>query len=264
MGSDEKIGGIDLIHVIVHDSASRVRVDGLHGINFVVPENDTHDFFGISKENVHRVALDAERAGARTEVVADIERADEFVQERALSEVLADAKFNDVFVEGGRVSHTVNTRNGRHDNHVLSSREQRGGGSKAKAVDVFVDGKVFFDVGVGRSDVSLRLIVVIVGDIILHRILREETFELLVELCRKGFVVAQHERWFPYFFDDPCQRERLSGAGDAEQNLCGQPALHALCKVVNCFRLVAGRRKLGKELERLHGEFTENESPPRK
>ena len=46
----------------------------------------------------------------------------------------------------------------------------------------------FSMIGVGRGDVGLGLVVVVVADEVLHRVLREELLELAVELGRQGLV----------------------------------------------------------------------------
>ena len=85
----------------------------------------------------------------------------------------------------------------------------------AHFIDLVVDGRVFFDVGVGRGDIRLRLVVIVVGDEVFDRIVREHLLELGAELSREGLVVRQNERRTVRLGDDVRHREGLAGARDA-------------------------------------------------
>ena len=50
----------------------------------------------------------------------------------------------------------------------------------------------FFYICVGAGDIRLRLIIVVIGNKILHRVFGEEFPELTAKLCGKGLVVCQH------------------------------------------------------------------------
>ena len=50
------------------------------------------------------------------------------------------------------------------------------------------------DVGVRRRHISLGLVVVVVGDKILHCVVWEEFFEFAVELCRQSLVMGDDQR----------------------------------------------------------------------
>ena len=49
--------------------------------------------------------------------------------------------------------------------------------------------------------------------------MREEIAELLVELGSKRLVVGEDQRWPVSRGDHVCHRERLAGAGNAQQGL---------------------------------------------
>ncbi len=70
------------------------------------------------------------------------------------------------------------------DATIITSLPLRKGrrGGMAQLVDLVVDGGVLLDVGVGGGDVGFGLVVVVVGDKILHRVIREELLELAVKL----------------------------------------------------------------------------------
>jgi hypothetical protein len=52
------------------------------------------------------------------------------------------------------------------------------GGGKAKAVDLFVDGGIFFDVDVSLRNVRFGLIVIVIGDEIGDGVIGKEGFAL--------------------------------------------------------------------------------------
>ena len=119
-----------------------------------------------------------------------------------------------------RTAHTVNARYGRHDNDVLSAREQGADGREAKLVDVLIDGEVFLYVCVRRRQVGFWLVIVIVRNIVFHGVVREESFHLLVQLGGKRLVVAEDKGGASDVGDDISHRERLSRTCHTEQHLC--------------------------------------------
>ena len=62
-----------------------------------------------------------------------------------------------------------------------------------QAVDLLIDGGILFDVGIRVSDIGLRLIIVVVGNEILHRVIREKLPKLRTKLGSKGLVMGQHQ-----------------------------------------------------------------------
>ena len=95
-------------------------------------------------------------------------------------------------------------------------------------VDLLVDVRLFLDVGVGPWDVRLRLVVVVVGDEVLDRVLREELLELRRELRRQRLVVHDHQGRALLTLDDLGHGEGLAAAGNAEQRLVLHPVPEAL------------------------------------
>ena len=95
-----------------------------------------------------------------------------------------------------------------------------------------VDDRVLVDVRVGRRDVRLGLVVVVVADEVLDGVLREELAHLAVELGGEGLVGREDQRRLAGLLDDVRDGERLARAGDAEKNLVpfavAQPAAQLL------------------------------------
>ena len=74
--------------------------------------------------------------------------------------------------------------------HVPAALDQRGRGRQPKLVDLLVDGRIFGNVSVRGGDVSLRLVIIIVGDKILHCVIRELLLEFSVQLSSQCFMWA--------------------------------------------------------------------------
>jgi hypothetical protein len=52
----------------------------------------------------------------------------------------------------------------------------------SQPLDLVVDRRVLLDIGVGRRDVGLGLVVVVIADEVLDRVVRKEPLELVAEL----------------------------------------------------------------------------------
>ena len=133
----------------------------------------------------------------------------------------------------------------------FAADEQRRGGRVPQPVDVVVDGRVLLDVEVGLRDVGLGLVVVVVGDEVLDRVLRQELAELVAELRGERLVVGDHERRLLHLLDDPRHRRRLPGPGGAEQRLVAVAAARSTRRARRSPR--AGRRSAGRPRRRGSG-----------
>ena len=111
---------------------------------------------------------------------------------------------------------------------MTSSRlDQGAGGGQTQAVDVLVDGGVFFDVDVALRNVRFGLIVVVVADEVVDGVVGKEAAKLLVELGGERLVVRQDERRLAELGDDVGGGEGFAAAGDADQDLAILPGLEA-------------------------------------
>ena len=87
----------------------------------------------------------------------------------------------------------------------------------AQPVDLLVDRRVLLDVEVLGGDVGLGLVVVVVGDEVLDRVVREVGPELVAQLRGERLVVGDDQRRALHGLDRRRHRHRLAGAGRAEQ-----------------------------------------------
>ena len=147
-----------------------------------------------------------------------------------------------------RVAQAVDGAHGGDDDDVLALHQARGG-AEPEALDVLVDRGVLLDVDVGRGDVGLGLVVVVVRDEVLDGVLRQELPELAVELGREGLVVREDQRRLAVVGDGVRQGHRLAGPGDAEQGLVLVAALEPGGQLGDGLGLVAGGGEGGDDLE---------------
>ena len=90
-------------------------------------------------------------------------------------------------------------------------------------------------------DIRLRLIVVIVGNEVVHRVLGEKFSILLRELGGERFIVCEHEGRLVVLRDDVRDRKRLTRTGHAEERLVAHTLLQPFLNGLNRLWLVARR-----------------------
>ena len=104
---------------------------------------------------------------------------DEFTQQVAGLDRLADVAAQMVLKEGlGRVE-TVNARDRRHHD-AIGPGHQRSHSGKTFLLDALVDAQLLVDVQVALGEVGLGLIVVVVGDEILHGVVGKVAHHFLM------------------------------------------------------------------------------------
>ena len=143
----------------------------------------------------------------------------------------------------------------RHDGHHdhVAAGQQRAGRRVPQPLDLVVDRRVLLDVGVRLRDVRLGLVVVVVGDEVLDRVVRQQLAELGGQLRREG-LVGRHDEGRPLqLLDQPGRRRGLAGTGRAEQDDVLLAGVDARGELLDRLGLVAGRRVVGDDLERGDG-----------
>src|SRR3989344_2160852 len=108
----------------------------------------------------------------------------------------------------------------------------------AQAVNLVIDLHILLNVGVGYRHICLWLIVVIVGNEIMHRIVREKLLVLLRKLSCEGFVVRNNERRLTNCRNHIGSGKSLARARDAKERLPVVPLFEALEKLLDGKRLV--------------------------
>ena len=118
----------------------------------------------------------------------------------------------------------------------------------AQTVDLVVDTGVLLYVGVGLGHVRLGLVVVVIGDEVLHPVVGEELAELVGQLGGQGLVGGDDQRGTLGLLDGPGHGGGLAGAGDPQKRLEPLPLLQAPGQRRDRRRLIAGGDKIGFDL----------------
>ena len=204
----------------------------------------------VGREDVDGVAAHPEGAAGEIVERALVLQRDEVGDEAALVDALALLDGEGHRRIGLDRADAVDARHRGDDDHVVAL-EQRPRRRVAHAVDLLVDRGFLLDIGVGARDVGLGLVVVVIGDEVLDRVVREEAPELAVELGGQRLVGREDQRRALGRLDHLRHGEGLAGAGDAEQHLGAVVAADALDQLGDRLRLVALRGEVGLDDERL-------------
>ena len=102
------------------------------------------------------------------------------------------------------------------------------------------------------GDIGLRLIIIVIGDKILHSVVGEKLLELRAQLGCQGLVVGQHQRGPLDGLDDLGHGESLAGTGDAQQHLLLESIPDALCQSGDGLGLIAGGLVFGNHFKVRH------------
>ncbi len=83
----------------------------------------------------------------------------------------------------------------------------------AHPVNLLIDGGFFFDIGIRARHIGFGLIIVIIGDEIFHRVIREQGFHLAIQLGGQGFVGRQDQGRPLSLVDNMRDGEGFAGPG---------------------------------------------------
>ena len=239
----------DPVHLLQHLAAQ--RVEAADALDLVAEVLDTDAHVLGSGQDLKDVATHPEGAVEEVELGALILHVDQPGERLLHAGAVAPVEELEHAEEGLGRSQPVDAGDRGDDEHVAAV-EQRLGGPQAQAVDLLVDGGLFLDVGVGRGDVGLGLVVVVVGDEVLDGVVREEAPKLLEELGGQGLVVGEDEGRAVDRLDHLGDGEGLARAGDAEQHLLAVAALDAADELADGGGLVALGGEARNELEAVH------------
>src|SRR6266516_3107200 len=101
------------------------------------------------------------------------------------------------------------------DHDGVTARKQCAGRGEPQTLDLFVNRRIFFDVGVGAGDIGFRLVVIEIADEIFNGVARKELLEIGVELRGQRFIMGDDERGPIDFADYVCDRKSFARTGHA-------------------------------------------------
>ena len=183
------------------------------------------------------VAAHAEGAAPQifAALVLDIDQA---AEQSFAGGALARLEHDEHAVVGFGRAEAVDAGNRGYDDDV-AALEEGSSGAHAQPVELFVDGRFLFDIGVGGGKIGFGLVVVVVADEIFDGVLRKEIAKFVEELRGQRFVVRQHQGRAVHGGNDLGHGEGFAGAGDAEQDLVFVAAFDAAHELADGRRLVA-------------------------
>ena len=222
-------------------------------VDLVAEELDADGDFGIGGgEDLHDVPAHAEGGALEIDVVAGIVDLDEAAQKLVARHLLPGAQRDAETEEFLGRAQTVDAGDGGDDDDVVPLT-QRAGRRVAELIDLVIGGRVLFDIGIRRGDIALGLVVVVVGDEVLHAVFGEKSAEFVAQLRRERLVVRNDERGTPHVFNGVRHCKRLAAARNAHEDLRADAVQHALGELFDRLRLIAGRRERRFELKIVMG-----------
>ena len=207
----------DLLH-LGGDLAGQ-RVEFLQPVDLVAEQADPPGaVLELGRPDIHRLAADAEGATGEEAVVAAVLLLDQPLDQHVAVDPPAGLELHHHPRIGLDRADAVDAGDRGDDDHVVPLQQGLGGGV-AHAVDLLVDLRVFFNVGVGARNIGFRLVVVVVADEVFDRVVGEEALHLSVELRRQRLVRRQDQGRALQLLDHLGHGEGLAGTGHAEQHL---------------------------------------------
>ena len=190
LGGDKVLGRVEVYLVQTLEDGAGYGVDEGDSVNLVPKEFYSYRVVRSAQENVHRVPAYPEAAALEIRLRAIVEGIYKLVQEAGHAHGLALLDGDRLVVEIVRIAYAVEAADRAYDYDVPPPGHQCRCRADAEFIDLVVDGKVLFNIGIRNGDVGFRLIVIVIGNEILYGIVREKRFEFSVQLRGQGFVVA--------------------------------------------------------------------------
>ena len=231
--------GVDLYEFQVLRLLPGQRVEFDDRFDLVAEEADPPAAILVVRgEQFERVAAHAKNAAREIAERALVLQRDEVGDDLPLVDLFADLQRKRHRGVGLDRADAVDAGDRGDDDDVVALQHRARGGV-AHAVDLLVDRRILLDIGVGARNVGFGLVVIVIGDEILDRVVREEAPELAIELRGERLVRRQDQRRPLRRLDDLGHREGLAGAGDAEQHLVALVLADPLDELADRLRLVA-------------------------
>src|SRR5690606_34542779 len=147
-------------------------------------KGNTVSLIHIGREYINRIAFHTEGAPFEVRGRARIQYFYQPMQEGIPTDDRTHGKPENRARNIFRIAHTVDTTYGRNHNDIPPARHQSRRGAETEFLNLVIDGQILFDIGVGRSDVRFRLVIVVIGNEVIDGIFGEKLLELTVKLRR--------------------------------------------------------------------------------
>ena len=194
---------------------------------------------GVRRKDVQDIPSDPEGGSVKINVAPVIVKVDQLLQDLIAVPLFPYPQIQGHLFEINRAAQSVDTGDGADYDNVISPHKGCRSG-QTQLVDLIIDRRVLLDIGVSLGHIGLRLVVIIVGNKILYRILREKFLEFSVELRGKRLVMRDDESRLLQVLYDVGHGKCLARTGNAEQRLCLVALPESLRQSLDCLRLIAG------------------------
>ena len=128
-------------------------------------------------KHIDDIAAHTKSAAMEIDFVTLVLHFDETFDHFALSHVVTDAHGQNHLVVLVAVTDTIDTGDCRYDD-AITAFQQAFGRRKPHLLDMFIDCRILLNEQVARRNVGFRLVVVVIGNEVLDRVIREKLAEL--------------------------------------------------------------------------------------
>jgi len=229
-----------------------------YGFDFLIKQlNADRLVLGIRRKHINHIAAHPIGSAAEIHIVASVLQFRQAPHNRALIHLVTPDQVQHHLEVGFGITEAINGRYRGHHNHI-PALHQGLGGRQAHLLDMLVNGRVLLDKGIGRRHIGLGLVVVVVGNEVLHGIVREEILELAIQLGCQGFIVSQHNRRALDALNHIGNGEGLTRACHTQQGLRRKTCFNPLHQGFDRLGLIPGGLVRADNTEWLHGALPEN------
>ena len=215
LGGDVVAGGVDghMVQHPVHRTGEGVKVGDPVDL---IPEELHPDgvVLIVGGVDLHRVPPHPEPVPLEGHVVPLVAVLHQTAQQLVPVPLRPLTQRNHHLGEVVRLAQAVNAGHGGHHDHVPPLQQGTGSG-QPQAVDLIIGRCVLGNIGIRVGDIGLRLVVIVVGDKILHGVVGEKLLEFRTKLGCQCLIVGQHQRRPLDLLNDLGHGVGLAGAGDA-------------------------------------------------
>ena len=228
------------------------RVDLCNAVD-LIPEEFNADGLILRPgcDQFDHIAPHAEGPAVKIHVIALVLDLDQLFDDLVPVPDHARPQRNDHVLIINGAAQAIDAGNRRHNDHI-PPLGKCGRSRVTQTVDLVIDGGVLGNIGIRGGNISLRLIIIIVGNKVFHRVVGEEFLEFTVQLGRQRFVVGQHQGGTVQLLYDIGHGEGLSRSRDAKQRLGTVSLPEAIHQGLDGLRLIPGRRIFRYQFKMIH------------
>ena len=225
------------------------RVNTADTVNLVTEELDADCAVTLGgRKNLNCVATDTEFVTDKVDVISLVADRNQAANKLLTAHFLTDTDRDQKALILHGVTERINTGNRGNDNNVTALK-QSAGGTMAEHIDLLVYHSVLFNINVLAGDIGLRLVVIVVGNEVFHRILGEKCTQLCAELGGEGLVVSKNQGGSIQVGNNVCHSKGFTRTGNTEKCLRPLACENALCQSLDRLWLIARRLVIADKLK---------------